>query len=186
MSSRRATIRLLQLIGGNPQMGRRRDDLPETHRSYLVGSHVIIYRIETDHVGIVRILHQRMEGRTLWGLALPSPACVKRHQSLRANASSAIQRASELGAGKPIQTDALLCCFGRERAMQFRRNPDPELTTVVLLRKRCRYRFTPGLEIGNSLGHHAADASERFFGRCGQPRQRGKLGAEPYMLAVFG
>jgi toxin ParE1/3/4 len=56
----------LRLIGGNPMMGRQREDLPDTHRSYLVGSHIVIYRIETDGaIGVVRILHQRMEGRTL-------------------------------------------------------------------------------------------------------------------------
>jgi toxin ParE1/3/4 len=54
----------LRLIGGNSQIGRHRDDLPGTHRSFLVGSHVIIYRVEKDHVGVARILHQRMEGTT--------------------------------------------------------------------------------------------------------------------------
>ena len=49
----------LQAIGRNPQLGHRRDDLPETHRAYLVGVHVIVYRNDADSVGIVRIL-QRM------------------------------------------------------------------------------------------------------------------------------
>ncbi|WP_434735706.1 type II toxin-antitoxin system RelE/ParE family toxin [Accumulibacter sp.] len=45
-------------IGRDPLLGHRRDDLPETHRLYLVGAHVIIYR--ADEAGVVRILHQRM------------------------------------------------------------------------------------------------------------------------------
>ena len=50
----------LQAIGRNPESGHRRDDLPQTHRAYLVGSHVLVDRIEDHGVGIVRILHQRM------------------------------------------------------------------------------------------------------------------------------
>ncbi len=50
----------LQTIGHNPQSGHRRSDLPPTHSAYLVGSHVIVYRIGADGIGVVRILHQRM------------------------------------------------------------------------------------------------------------------------------
>ena len=50
----------LQAIAGNPALGRRRDDLPATHQAYLVGSHVIVYRVEAGSIGVVRILHQRM------------------------------------------------------------------------------------------------------------------------------
>ena len=50
----------LQAIARNPALGHRRDDLPTTHQAYLVGSHVIVYRVEADSVGVVRILHQRM------------------------------------------------------------------------------------------------------------------------------
>ncbi len=52
----------LQAIGHNPQVGHGRDDLPSTHLAYLVGSHIIIYRISADSnsIGVVRILHQRM------------------------------------------------------------------------------------------------------------------------------
>jgi len=38
----------LQAISHNPQMGHRRDDLPPTHHAYLVGSHVIVYRVSAD------------------------------------------------------------------------------------------------------------------------------------------
>lgn len=50
----------LQAIGHNPQLGQRRADLPPTHLAYLVGSHVIVYRVGVSGIGIVRILHQRM------------------------------------------------------------------------------------------------------------------------------
>jgi toxin ParE1/3/4 len=50
----------LQLIGSNPGLGHHRPDLPETHRAYLVGSHIIIYRSHETAVAVVRILHQRM------------------------------------------------------------------------------------------------------------------------------
>lgn len=50
----------LQAIIGNPQLGHHRDDLPSTHHAYLVGSHIIVYRMRRDDVAVVRILHQRM------------------------------------------------------------------------------------------------------------------------------
>ncbi len=50
----------LQAISGNPQLGHHRDDLPPTHHAYLVGSHIIVYRMREDGVAVVRILHQRM------------------------------------------------------------------------------------------------------------------------------
>jgi toxin ParE1/3/4 len=50
----------LQAISRNPQLGHRRSDLPPTHLAYLVGSHIIIYRLGDDKLGVVRILHERM------------------------------------------------------------------------------------------------------------------------------
>lgn len=50
----------LRAISDNPQLGHRRDDLPSTHLAYLVGAHVIVYRVGADNIGVVRILHQRM------------------------------------------------------------------------------------------------------------------------------
>jgi toxin ParE1/3/4 len=50
----------LLAIGRNPAIGQARSDLPSTHRAYLVGSHMVIYRDKADAIGIVRILHQRM------------------------------------------------------------------------------------------------------------------------------
>ena len=50
----------LQAISASPRTGHSRIDLPPTHLAYPVGSHVIVYRVYADSVGIVRILHQRM------------------------------------------------------------------------------------------------------------------------------
>jgi len=50
----------LQLVARNPAMGHRSAELPETHRLYFVGSHVIIYRDQDSSIAVVRILHQRM------------------------------------------------------------------------------------------------------------------------------
>jgi toxin ParE1/3/4 len=50
----------LQLIGRNPALGHRAPDLPDTHRLYLVGAHVIVYRDCGASIDVVRILHQRM------------------------------------------------------------------------------------------------------------------------------
>lgn len=50
----------LQAVGHNPELGHKREDLPPTHRAYLVGAHVVVYRIEDQGIGVVRILHQRM------------------------------------------------------------------------------------------------------------------------------
>jgi toxin ParE1/3/4 len=50
----------LRAIGANPGLGHCTPDLPETHRLHPVGSHVIVYRTDESGVGVVRILHQRM------------------------------------------------------------------------------------------------------------------------------
>jgi len=47
-------------IGENPNLGHGSTDLSATHRMYLVGSHVIVYRIQDDLISVVRVLHQRM------------------------------------------------------------------------------------------------------------------------------
>lgn len=50
----------LQLIARNPALGRRAPGLPDMHRLYVVGSHVIVYRDQETAIAVVRILHQRM------------------------------------------------------------------------------------------------------------------------------
>lgn len=50
----------LQLLARNPAVGHTSPELPETHRLYFVGSHVVVYRDQETAIAIVRILHQRM------------------------------------------------------------------------------------------------------------------------------
>ncbi|MBS0445110.1 MAG: type II toxin-antitoxin system RelE/ParE family toxin [Proteobacteria bacterium] len=50
----------LRQLGRNPDLGHGSQFVPTTHRVYTVGSHVIIYRTDGQTVGVVRILHQRM------------------------------------------------------------------------------------------------------------------------------
>lgn len=50
----------LHAISCNPKLGHPRNDLPPTHHAYLVGSHIIIYRLRENRIAVVRILHQRM------------------------------------------------------------------------------------------------------------------------------
>jgi toxin ParE1/3/4 len=50
----------LEAVLHNPASGHASADLHETHRVYPVGSHVIVYRVQADVIGIARILHKRM------------------------------------------------------------------------------------------------------------------------------
>lgn len=50
----------VKAIGQNPNLGHGSLDLPATHRLYLVGSHVVVYRTQGDLISVVRVLHQRM------------------------------------------------------------------------------------------------------------------------------
>jgi toxin ParE1/3/4 len=50
----------VKTIGHNPNLGHARPELPETHRLYFVGSHVVVYRTQDHTISVVRVLHQRM------------------------------------------------------------------------------------------------------------------------------
>lgn len=52
-----------ETIRQNPAIGHTSDELPETHRLYLIGSHVIVYRPREEVISVIRILHQRMSLR---------------------------------------------------------------------------------------------------------------------------
>ena len=46
----------------NPELGRRCDEIRAGFRKYLVGSHILFYKLENrQRINIVRILHQRMD-----------------------------------------------------------------------------------------------------------------------------
>ena len=51
---------VFELLGDHPNIGRGYE--VGTHQ-FVHGSHIIIYRIETDHVLIVRIAHARQRSR---------------------------------------------------------------------------------------------------------------------------
>jgi toxin ParE1/3/4 len=48
-------------IGGNPSIGRRRDDLRPGLRSFPVGQHIVFYRVDGSDVTVVRILHAKQD-----------------------------------------------------------------------------------------------------------------------------
>lgn len=50
----------LNALLAKPGSGRLSADLPDTHRLYPVGSHVVVYRVKELAVEVVRILHKRM------------------------------------------------------------------------------------------------------------------------------
>jgi toxin ParE1/3/4 len=50
----------LEMLRDNPSSGHTNTELPETHRVYPVGSHVIVYRVQAHALGVIRILHRRM------------------------------------------------------------------------------------------------------------------------------
>ena len=53
-------IGALETVLTIPNSGHTTAELPETHRLFPVGSHVIVYRVQENVVGVIRILHKRM------------------------------------------------------------------------------------------------------------------------------
>ena len=53
--------RTLQLLAGDPRLGRPCDELREGYRKYPSGAHIIFYRVLHDGIDVVRILHERMD-----------------------------------------------------------------------------------------------------------------------------
>jgi toxin ParE1/3/4 len=58
-------IRLLQhgieAVAADPRRGSSCDDIRAGCRKYLVGSHILFYRITSEAIDVVRILHSRTE-----------------------------------------------------------------------------------------------------------------------------
>lgn len=50
-----------ELVAGEPDIGRKCDDIRLGYRKILVGSHVIFYRLQGSNVEIIRVLHQKMD-----------------------------------------------------------------------------------------------------------------------------
>ena len=54
-------IQHFQLLGDNPHLGRRRDELRAGYRSFPVGEHLIFYRIGQPGVRIMHVVHARRD-----------------------------------------------------------------------------------------------------------------------------
>jgi len=50
----------LNLLAGNPAMGRSCDSIRKGLRRFEIGKHVVFYLAEPDGIFVVRVLHQRM------------------------------------------------------------------------------------------------------------------------------
>lgn len=51
----------VEAFANDPKPGRPCDEIRRGYRKYLVGSHVLFYRIKARQVFVVRVLHQRMD-----------------------------------------------------------------------------------------------------------------------------
>ncbi len=51
----------IKRLSANPLMGKAIEELETNHRSWIVQSHMIVYKLEGDVIYIARILHQRMD-----------------------------------------------------------------------------------------------------------------------------
>lgn len=48
-------------LAGNPELGKQCDYIKPGYRKFPVGSHVIYYRICSNRIEIIRVLHKRMD-----------------------------------------------------------------------------------------------------------------------------
>ena len=55
-------------ITENPHIGHYRPDIPKNYKSYQIGKHIIVYRIEEQTIYVVTILHSNMNFNTLFGI----------------------------------------------------------------------------------------------------------------------
>jgi toxin ParE1/3/4 len=51
----------IESLAADPRIGRRCDDIRTGYRRLSVGSHVLFYRVNSDEIDLVRILHGRMD-----------------------------------------------------------------------------------------------------------------------------
>jgi toxin ParE1/3/4 len=57
----------LQDLAELPHLGRSRDELGDGLRSYLVGEHVIYYRVDPGELTVLRVLHRKMDASATLG-----------------------------------------------------------------------------------------------------------------------
>jgi len=51
----------VEAISSDPKLGRPCNEIRRGYRKYLVGSHILYYRLKGSTVFVVRVLHQRMD-----------------------------------------------------------------------------------------------------------------------------
>jgi toxin ParE1/3/4 len=51
----------IETVASDPQRGRRCDQIRPGYRKYPAGAHVIFFRIVSNGIDVVRVLHQRMD-----------------------------------------------------------------------------------------------------------------------------
>jgi toxin ParE1/3/4 len=51
----------MKLLAENPRMGRSIDDIRKRYFKFPAASHILIYRLKSDAIEFVRILHVRMD-----------------------------------------------------------------------------------------------------------------------------
>jgi toxin ParE1/3/4 len=51
----------IELICTNPKIGISLNEVKSSHRKRLVGSHMIVYKVQNEIVFVDRVLHQRMD-----------------------------------------------------------------------------------------------------------------------------
>ncbi|MBZ5618277.1 MAG: type II toxin-antitoxin system RelE/ParE family toxin [Acidobacteriia bacterium] len=59
--------RHFRLLGDNPHVGRRREELRPGYRSFPVGEYLILYRIREPGVQILHVVHGRRDMEGLFG-----------------------------------------------------------------------------------------------------------------------
>jgi toxin ParE1/3/4 len=50
-------------LAENPKSGSRRDEIKQGYYSYPEGSHIIYYRIQSNFIEIIAILHEQMDAK---------------------------------------------------------------------------------------------------------------------------
>lgn len=61
-----------RLLALNPYSGPGRDDVSPGLRHLVIGRYLTFYRVEADHIEILRVLHGRRDLRDVEGLTRPT------------------------------------------------------------------------------------------------------------------
>jgi len=55
-----------QMIANHPEAGHKRSDIPNNYRAWKIREHIVIYRIDSSIIYVVRVLHGRMNFRWIF------------------------------------------------------------------------------------------------------------------------